>query len=681
MSSTRAALSLLEVEYEAQCTTLTDTPLKVTLARFYVQHNPEKLQADKGGAEKYLQSIVDHYANKPGELNEHLIKQYGEHQEMIESLKKLLGYLVLDLNEITVQWDDHIGRFHLKLAQQANCFDNTVAFIAKLKQHAPAIASAANYTPGQVVPTAERAEAKLLQIAGAHEVFEEKPAEAVVFMHNLRTLIKACEDAEEPPSYNFVSKMAVVAERVEQHLQKQEEQLTASSTKHYAEARKEINPSQRKAMLSEVTKCMERHDILRQKLVELGFRADDGADTILVAEIKREISVDMEATLEKLSSPTTCSLELVAKPAHCMYVTAIELADVSIFEHANSCIGEILRKVNMCESVNKFGLQELACMLTYAHDFPRGGEIIAKQPVFEDMRRRQFQNDAGSMTVKTCVKEMAELNGLTKAQQQELGKQMKAIYREYDAVVDKCRYETNLDAICDSVRDKKNDIPAMIGGVFAVWSMLSKSENCSTEKRPLSPQVATIVRLLGLDAQWSTTGLSLRGLRQWMSGGAQAIDASHLAQVKTGQGKSVILGTLATVLCLCDFHVDCVCYSQHLSSRDAQDFGPVFKQFGVQDMVSYSTFRQLANKLINEDGEVRALTKALFGHGGGSSSGHLSELSALEEQDMSGKADKGKRILLIDEVDVFFSRDFYGSTHNPTVHLSQHPEVADLQRT
>ena len=45
------------------------------LGRFYMQHNPQKMQAPD--AEKWLASVVDFYANKPGELNEQLKKQYG----------------------------------------------------------------------------------------------------------------------------------------------------------------------------------------------------------------------------------------------------------------------------------------------------------------------------------------------------------------------------------------------------------------------------------------------------------------------------------------------------------------------------------------------------------------------------------------------------------------------------
>jgi len=48
------------------------------------------------------------------------------------------------------------------------------------------------------------------------------------------------------------------------------------------------------------------------------------------------------------------------------------------------------------------------------------------------------------------------------------------------------------------------------------------------------------------------TGL-LNRLQSWMRSDPKTIDGSHLAQIKTGQGKSVILGVLATVLSIAGF--------------------------------------------------------------------------------------------------------------------------------
>ena len=103
--------------------------------------------------------------------------------------------------------------------------------------------------------------------------------------------------------------------------------------------------------------------------------------------------------------------------------------------------------------------------------------------------------------------------------------------------------------------------------------------------------------------------------------------------------------------------VDCVCYSAYLSQRDKNDFEKVFTLFDVSSMVAYGTFQQLSERLINSEGDVRTMTrdmvldnKKLAARGdprGGSSRG-------------DAKSKEPRRVLLVDEVDVFFSSSFYG---------------------
>ena len=112
--------------------------------------------------------------------------------------------------------------------------------------------------------------------------------------------------------------------------------------------------------------------------------------------------------------------------------------------------------------------------------------------------------------------------------------------------------------------------------------------------------------------------------------------------------------------------VDCVCYSAYLSERDNKDFEAVFKHFGVSEMVQYGTFQQLSERLINEEGDVRAMTLDVV-------------LNSKEARALPARAMPKKRILLVDEVDVFFSSSFYGETYDPVVPL-QLGCIAELQR-
>ena len=80
----------------------------------------------------------------------------------------------------------------------------------------------------------------------------------------------------------------------------------------------------------------------------------------------------------------------------------------------------------------------------------------------------------------------------------------------------------------------------------------------------------------------------------------------------------------------------------------------MFKAFDVTDIVSYGTFSEISEKLINEKGDLRTIVANLFGHNG------LMKKKAIPPEKIScGK------VLLVYEVDTFFSKDFYGNTYNP----------------
>lgn len=76
---------------------------------------------------------------------------------------------------------------------------------------------------------------------------------------------------------------------------------------------------------------------------------------------------------------------------------------------------------------------------------------------------------------------------------------------------------------------------------------------------------------------------------------------------------------------------------------------PLFKELGIEKKVSYGTFCDLSEKIINRAGDLREMSQNLL----------------RGQQNKVGGESKAKSILLIDEVDVFFSSDFYGQTYNP----------------
>lgn len=179
----------------------------------------------------------------------------------------------------------------------------------------------------------------------------------------------------------------------------------------------------------------------------------------------------------------------------------------------------------------------------------------------------------------------------------------------------------------------------------------------------------------------------------------------------------MILGMASLLFGLLGFRVRCICYSEYLSWRDYNLFAHMFEDFGVSHLITYSKITTFSEDQIAQKGDIRGLTHTLL-HGqslsttvpaerqalpNSSSPSALSAPSPLPSQlsqpplpdvlatPSSSPAAAGpavpdahcgkhaQEILLVDEVDMFFGKDFYGKTHNQIV-LIDAPEVSAILR-
>ncbi|CAF4456988.1 unnamed protein product [Rotaria sp. Silwood2] len=202
-----------------------------------------------------------------------------------------------------------------------------------------------------------------------------------------------------------------------------------------------------------------------------------------------------------------------------------------------------------------------------------------------------------------------------------------------------------------SVRDK---VPRLLAHVFALWTLQNASNyfEVATEEnqssyllRPHAAQVVSIFRMLGI-------------------GDKKEELTNNLVQIGTGEGKSVTLGPTATILALLGFDVRCACYSEYLSQRDYKGFLPVFESLGVVQYIRYGTFNKLCEDMINRNGNIRQMVEEFILNGSSSAA-------------QSGQRIERAKILLIDEVDIFFSRDFYGNVYTPSASLRD-PTITSL---
>mmetsp|Transcript_1454 Transcript_1454/g.3035 ORF Transcript_1454/g.3035 Transcript_1454/m.3035 type:complete len:1153 (-) Transcript_1454:103-3561(-) len=117
---------------------------------------------------------------------------------------------------------------------------------------------------------------------------------------------------------------------------------------------------------------------------------------------------------------------------------------------------------------------------------------------------------------------------------------------------------------------------------------------------------------------------------------------SQLLQIRTGEGKSMILGAAAVVLALLGFKARCVCYSEYLSDRDYGLFQDVFISFNLTKFIKYSKITTLSEDTTASKGDIRKLTEKLLRREFiGSAKNQPKKMSAYESRDDS-KFDESK---------------------------------------
>jgi hypothetical protein len=207
----------------------------------------------------------------------------------------------------------------------------------------------------------------------------------------------------------------------------------------------------------------------------------------------------------------------------------------------------------------------------------------------------------------------------------------------------------------------QQQVPKVLAAIFAWWTIefylnikkqhASFLPDAAKLRQANDVQVVCILRLLGATSDTSRVDVQ-----------------NHLAEVPTGEGKSVTIGVLATTLALYGYHVDCVCYSSMLSKRDHEDFKSMFESFGLNDKIRYGTFDTLSEELLKErHGDLRTLATASLAQEG-KRGGWLKPLAELP-----------MRVMIVDEVDVFCSAAFLGGAFCPVAEIKG-PQVVALLR-
>lgn len=217
----------------------------------------------------------------------------------------------------------------------------------------------------------------------------------------------------------------------------------------------------------------------------------------------------------------------------------------------------------------------------------------------------------------------------------------------------------------------KDSIPIIMAYIFALWTLNNSQhyfENIHASNKksyllsPHAAQVISIFRMLGI----GDVAEDVRGVLSWFVFGRNQNTnriINNMVQIGTGEGKSVTLAVTSCILALLGYDVMCACYSDYLSKRDHKDFAPMFDVLGLSDHIHYGTFNSLCEKVINEEGNVRELV----------------EICTRNQQVIAPQSNTviRSKALLIDEVDVFFNKSFYGNLYVPSVSL-KHDTITAL---
>ncbi|KAL4496937.1 hypothetical protein ABPG72_002093 [Tetrahymena utriculariae] len=237
--------------------------------------------------------------------------------------------------------------------------------------------------------------------------------------------------------------------------------------------------------------------------------------------------------------------------------------------------------------------------------------------------------------------------------------------------------------------EAKKLIPILISLIFSLWSLQDisyYSDNSSANGRddfilqPHPGQIISILRILGI----GYSQIEDKGYIQFIEDKVKSVVPSvfldknstqesdtdidnfrnNIIQIGTGEGKSITLAVTACILVLLGADVNCACYSQYLSERDYQSFSHIFDQLGITKNIKYGSFTKICEGLINEKGEVRNRV-----------------INIIENKEQfhskNRKTEIRPKILLIDEVDVFFSPQFYGNVYTPLARL-KHSTIQQL---
>ena len=395
---------------------------------------------------------------------------------------------------------------------------------------------------------------------------------------------------------------------------------------------------------------------IRQELVVSGLDLQQGIESIQTTILGKVES--WEYLISCSSNPEDLAVNLIK-------LKEIAKNMLSFREIINGKIDEKLKNYKSMYNIKTFAL--LGTILN--HDQSGFGRmIISEHKIFQGFSLSLFNQKINRHGIK-YVLEAIKGNDVDINELRERYNTFLEIYKKI--VAENLRPNMQLDQlisdtkfITGNLRDSSNtviwssavrkQIPKLTAHIFALWTLSQAEHYFEAEDlndrnnylvQPHAAQVVSVFRLLGI-------------------GDRNEELANHLVQIGTGEGKSIVLAVTSIILAILGYDVNCACFSEYLCQRDYSAFFSLFNILDTHQYIHYGTFNKLCEDMINAKGDIR----------------HLVEIFISNNKDVSATANQPiirPKILLIDEVDVFFSQEFYGNLYTPSASLKD-PTITSL---
>jgi len=190
-----------------------------------------------------------------------------------------------------------------------------------------------------------------------------------------------------------------------------------------------------------------------------------------------------------------------------------------------------------------------------------------------------------------------------------------------------------------------NSIPVVLAHITAVYSILKIKNNYCIYNINIevmssfvhSSKIIAIFRLFCLDLKKTEFLMN------------------NLVQISTGEGKNLILSLSAIIFALFGYDVNVAYITSNLSNKNEIEFKELFDYFEVSNYISYGNLTTILQRTIDKKVNIKNYFNQLIFN--------------KNENDLKFLKSRKYQILLFDEVDMFFSEEYYGKTYNPSINF------------